>query len=273
MPSQVLLCPPTYFEVRDRKNPYMRLPVDPDLAQQQWERLCATLHRAGLQVNLIDPVQDLEDMVFAANQVFVGCHEQMGKFIVPSEMRFPSRQKEVSHYVDWFASREYEVIALELRGEYLEGGGDLLWHPDRSRVWAGYGIRSSEGGLKRFTSAMGKMQISVSSLHLVDEYFYHLDTCLSPLNAEAAIFYPGAFSSQAQEQLKGGWKRLYPIGREEALRFACNGIAVNGRYITSRLTKTLESVLREEQLDPVVIDVSEFEKSGGSVFCMKTFLD
>jgi N-dimethylarginine dimethylaminohydrolase len=120
---------------------------------------------------------------------------------------------------------------------------------------------------------MAHMQISVTSLHLVDEYFYHLDTCLSPLNAEAAIFYPGAFSSQAQEELKAGWKRLYPIHREEALRFACNGIAVNGRYITSRLTPSLESALRQEQLDPLVVDVSEFEKSGGSVFCMKTFLD
>jgi N-dimethylarginine dimethylaminohydrolase len=120
---------------------------------------------------------------------------------------------------------------------------------------------------------MAHMQIPVTSLHLVDEYFYHLDTCLSPLNAEAAIFYPGAFSSQAQEELKGGWKRLYPIDREEALGFACNGIAVNGWYITSRLTPSLESALRQEQLDPLVVDVSEFEKSGGSVFCMKTFLD
>jgi arginine dihydrolase len=273
MPSRVLLCPPTYFEVRDRKNPYMRLAVDRLKAQQQWDCLCAALHASGLEVNLIPPVKDLEDMVFAANQVFVGWHEGMGKFIVPSEMRFPSRQKEVPHYADWFASHGYQVLALNLNGEYLEGGGDLLWQPDRSRIWAGYGIRSSQGGVKRFISAMNDLQFSVTPLHLIDEYFYHLDTCLSPLNAEAAVFYPGAFSRPAQESLESGWKRLYPVTREEALMFSCNGIAVNNLYITSTLTPGLETALQREKLKPVIVEVSEFEKSGGSVFCMKTFLD
>jgi N-dimethylarginine dimethylaminohydrolase len=192
MPSQVLLCPPTYFEVRDRKNPYMRVPVDRNKAQRQWDAFCAVLRGTGLQVSIIDPVNDLEDMVFAANQVFVGRHEQTGKFIVPSEMRFPSRQKEVPHYVEWFAQRGYKIMALDLIGECLEGGGDLLWHPDRSRIWAGYGIRSTAGGVKRFASAMNDLHFSVTSLQLVDEFFYHLDTCLSPLNSEAAIALSGS---------------------------------------------------------------------------------
>jgi N-dimethylarginine dimethylaminohydrolase len=273
MPSQVLLCPPTYFEVRDRKNPYMRVPVDRNKAQRQWDAFCAVLRGTGLQVSIIDPVNDLEDMVFAANQVFVGWHEQTGKFIVPSEMRFPSRQKEVPHYVEWFAQRGYKIMALDLIGECLEGGGDLLWHPDRSRIWAGYGIRSTACGVKRFASAMNDLDFSLTPLQLVDEFFYHLDTCLCPLNSEAAIFYPGAFSRDAQQVLESGWKRLYAVAREEALQFACNGVAVNGRYLTSRLTRTLETALKAEHLEPVVVDVSEFEKSGGSVFCMKTFLD
>jgi N-dimethylarginine dimethylaminohydrolase len=273
MPSQVLLCPPTFFEVRDRKNPYMRVPVDPLKARQQWDQLCAALQTAGLQLRLIDPVQDLEDMVFAANQTFVGHHGSIGNFIVPSEMRFPSRQKEVPYYVDWLVKHGFQVIAVELKGEYLEGGGDLLWHPDRSRVWAGFGIRSSESGVKKFASRMNELQIPVTPLRLVDPFFYHLDTCLSPLNADAAIFHSAAFSLEAQELLRKGWQRLYPIPREEALLFVCNGIAVNGRYITSRLTPALESALRKETLQPLVVDLSEFEKSGGSAFCMKTFLD
>jgi N-dimethylarginine dimethylaminohydrolase len=31
-------------------------------------------------------------------------------------------------------------------------------------------------------------------------------------------------------------------------------------------------MLRQESLSPVVINTSEFEKSGGSLFCMKAFL-
>ena len=273
MPSRVLLCPPTYFEVRDRKNPYMRVPVNCALAATQWQGVCHAFRSIGLEVELIEPVKDLEDMVFAANQVFVGHHGEIGNFVVPGEMRYPSRQKEVPHYVDWFAARGYKIRLLDLASEFLEGGGDLLWHPDGSQIWAGFGIRSSEGGVKRFAASMQELGFPVTPLRLVDPYFYHLDTCLSPLNDEAAIFYPEAFSERVRAELKSGWKRLYHVKRDEALQFACNGVAINGHYITSRVPAAVEEALHKEQLTPLVVDVSEFEKSGGSVFCMKMFLD
>jgi N-dimethylarginine dimethylaminohydrolase len=251
----------------------MRLPVDRDKAKQQWTGLCDAFRAAGLDLDFIAPVKDLEDMVFAANQVFVGSHETLGKFVVPSEMRYPSRQREVPYYVDWFLNKGYKLIALDLKGQYLEGGGDLLWHPDRSRIWAGHGIRSSQGGIAKFASAMSELSFLVTPLPLVDEYFYHLDTCLSPLNAQAALFYPGAFSEAAQRELERGWKRLYPVQRTDALKFACNGVAVNGIYITPFLAPSLEHALAKEGMQPLRVDTSEFEKSGGSVFCLKMFLE
>src|SRR5947209_6886010 len=103
MPQSGLLCPPTYFEVRDRKNPHMRGAVKQQKAQQKWESLRSTLQQTGLRVETIDPVPGLEDMVFAANQVFVGYRPKIGKFIGPSEVRYQSRQREVPYYVEWFS--------------------------------------------------------------------------------------------------------------------------------------------------------------------------
>ena len=80
------MCPPTFFDVREVKNVHMRHPIDRELAQHQWENLRRALEEAGLQVDTIAPVKELEDMVFAANQVFVGESDKIGKFIVPSEM-------------------------------------------------------------------------------------------------------------------------------------------------------------------------------------------
>ncbi|HEX6504300.1 MAG TPA: arginine deiminase-related protein [Terriglobales bacterium] len=270
--NAVLLCPPTYFEVRDRKNPYMRAPIDREKAQRQWEELRLALEEAGLQVETIEPVRDLEDMVFSANPVFVGHPARSTKFIVPGEMKHPSRQREVPHYVDWFRKRNYKIMALDLRGECLEGHGDLLWHPDGSRIWAGYGFRSTRGGIEKFSAAMKELAIPVTPLQLVDEYCYHLDAALSPLNAEAAIYYPGAFAPVAREQLRQGWKRLYELSREDTTRFLCNGIVAGSCYIAPHLTKDLAQALQQEGLTPVVVDVSEFEKSGGGPFCMKNFL-
>ena len=273
MPKRALMCPPIFFDVRERKNPYMRLPIDHVRAQQQWENLRRALEESGVKVETIAPVKDLEDMVFAANQVFVGYSERIGKFIVPSEMRYLIRQKEVPFYVEWFQNNGYKIIALDLKGEYLEGHGDLLWHPDRSKIWAGYGFRSTRGGVEKFAAAMKELGFPVIPLQLVDDHCYHLDTCLCPLNNEAALIYPGAYSADALVAVRQGWKRIHELSREEALQFMGNGIVANGRYITPRLTGNLSAILAREGLEPVVVDTSEFEKSGGSVFCMKTVIE
>jgi N-dimethylarginine dimethylaminohydrolase len=188
-------------------------------------------------------------------------------------MRFASRRREVPYYVAWFAARGYDVLDLSLSGDdFLEGHGDLLHHPGARRVWAGYGIRSSLGAVTRFTNAMAGENIDVEPLELIDETFYHLDTCLAPLGADAALYYPGAFAPGARAALQHRWTRLHEADRAEAERFACNGIAVNGVFIASQLSQRLQAVVRDEGLQPVTVDLSEFEKAGGSAFCLKNFL-
>lgn len=275
MEKNVLLCPPTYFDVIDQKNPYMapNALIDKAKANRQWIALCSALENAGCQIELIDPVPGLEDMVFAANQVFVGSHKSVGKFIVPGRMVHASRQREVPHFVEWFRQRGFKIIDLNLsENDYLEAHGDLLWHPDRRRVYAGYGFRSTLGSVNRFQEAMSQLGIEVVRLHLVDPFCYHLDTCLVPLSNESVLIYPGAYDADSLANLRPFWKRVHELTSEEAHKFMGNGIVVNGRYLTPYLTQHLESILQSEGLEPVIVDSSEFEKSGGSLFCMKAFL-
>jgi len=274
MAKHVLLCPPAYFDVVDQKNPYMsKNPgVDRAKAEGQWQALCSALEQAGCRVDTIAPAPGLEDMVFAANQVFVGFHEGTGKFIVPSRMVHASRQREVPFYVDWFRQRGYKVIEVDLGEEHLEGHGDLLWHPDWSRIYAGYGFRSTQAGVEKFRDAMSKLGIPVVPLRLIDPYCYHLDTCFCPLNDESVLVYPGAYAPESLATLRGFWKRVHELTVGETHKFMGNGIVANGRYLTPHLTPHLETILREEGLMPVIIETSEFEKAGGSLFCMKVFL-
>ncbi len=266
------MCPPTFFDVREVKNPHMRLPIDPVRAQQQWDNLRRALQDAGVEVETIAPVKDLEDMVFAANQVFVGYSPKIGKFIVPSEMRYLIRQREVPFYVEWFRERGYQVLALDLKGECLEGHGDVIWPPDHSKIWAGFGFRSTRGAISKFAEAMKEHRFPVIPLQLVDEHCYHLDTCFCPLNSEAVMIYPGAFAPEALERIHRGWSRVHELSRDEAVAFMANGIVANGRYITPHVSPNLTAILDREELEPVILDTSEFEKSGGSVFCMKAVL-
>jgi N-dimethylarginine dimethylaminohydrolase len=271
---RVLLCPPSYFDVVDQKNPYMsrESAVDRVKARSQWDQFCSVLQQNGCEIETINPVEGFEDMVFAANQAFTGEKEGYGKFVVPSRMVYASRQREVPFFTDWFRARDYRVIELDYGDDYLEGHGDLLWHPDGSRIYGGYGFRSTAGGIEKFSVAMSEMGVPVVALQLVDPYCYHLDTCLCPLNNEAALIFPGAYSAQALASLHKIWKRVHLLTAEEAHRFMGNGIVVNGSYIAPYMTPQLEAILHSEGLTPVIVDTSEFEKAGGSCFCMKTFL-
>jgi N-dimethylarginine dimethylaminohydrolase len=273
MPT-VLMCPPNYFDVVDQKNPYMLREhvVDRAKARSQWENLRSILQQSGCVIETIDPVEGLEDMVFAANQIFAGEKSGYGKFIVPSRMVYPSRQREVSFYEDWCRAHDYRVIKIGFGDDFLEGHGDLLWHPDGSRIYAGYGFRSTLGGVQKLATAMAEMNIPVVPLHLIDSYCYHLDTCLCPLNDEAALIFAGAFDAEALAAVHKSWQRVHLLNADEAHHFMGNGIVVNGRYITPHLTRQLKSILLQERLTPVLVETSEFEKAGGSCFCMKTFL-
>lgn len=272
--SRVLVCRPDYFDVIDQKNPYMtgNAAVDRVKARRQWDALCSVLQQNGCEIETIEPAMGLEDMVFAANQVFLGAKAGYGKFVVPSRMLHPSRQREVPFFVDWCRNHDYQIIELNYGDDYFEGHGDALWHPDGSRIYAGHGFRTTRGGVEKLSQAMSKLGIPVIPIELIDPRCYHLDTCLCPLNNDASLIYPGAFSADGLAALRNSWTRLHLLTTEEAHQFMGNAIVINGSYIASHMSPQLDQILRQEGLSPVIVDTSEFEKAGGSCFCMTMFL-
>ena len=193
MPNLVLLCPPTHFDVIDQKNAYMAggSPINRAKAQEQWQSLCSALEDAGYKVETIAPAPGHEDMVFRGESGLRRFHRTSEKFIVPSRMVHPSRHgAKVPFYVDWYGQRGFKIVQVDLGADYLEGNGDLLWHPGWSRVYGGYGFRSTKFGVEKFGKALSKLEIPVVPLHLVDPYCCHLDITCCPLNNEAVLIYP-----------------------------------------------------------------------------------
>ncbi len=272
--TNVLMSRPEYFAISEIRNPFSRLDttVDLPLALQQWENLCAAFKRVGLAVSLVDPCPSLETMCFTASQAFVGIDREDRSFAVPSRMLHRSRSDEVAHLASWYSQQGYRILDLELEGEeFLEGAGDLLWNPDWESVWAGFGHRSTAAAVDQFAALMESMSFEVRKLELVDPYFFHLNLCLAPLAPEALLIYPGAFAPETLARIRF-WAETFEVTREEALQFVCNGVAVNGYYITPRLTRRLEQILGREGIEPIVVELSEFEKAGGSVASLQMLL-
>ena len=97
-PRTYLMCPPEHFTVRYAINPWMTggEPVDTRLAWRQWEALREAYLALGHRVELIDPVPELPDMVFAANGATV-----IGGTALGARFRHPERAAEGPAYLGW----------------------------------------------------------------------------------------------------------------------------------------------------------------------------
>ena len=273
-PAGVLLCPPDHFDVVDVKNPCMEGragSVDRDLAHRQWDALRAAFAGAGATVEVVEAEPGREDMVFAANPTLTGLDSNGRRVCMLGRMRHESRRAEVAAYAAWFAERGYEIVDPLPEGILFEGGGDAIHHPNKPLIWAAYGPRTDFEAHEHIARAFDR---SVVSLPLVDERFYHLDTCLCALDATTALWYPAAFATLAQNALRGAFETLIEVDEEEATgAMACNAAAFDSRtvVIDQRAVRTIVA-LEEAGFRTVAVDTGEFLKSGGSVYCLKQFV-
>ncbi len=271
-PNRVLLTTPEHFRVAYVINPHMEGnigAVDADEAQREWERLREAYRDAGIEVNVLDGAPDLPDMVFCANQSLPYQTPGGERGVVISRMHAPQRKAEVEHYADFFAAQDYEVKRLDadLPGDF-EGMGDALWHPERYLLWGGHGYRTDPEVYARLSSALG---FPVCALRLTDPDFYHLDTCLCPLDEHTALIYPDAFNDDGLGLIRHYFTRVLEAPEDEARTlFACNAHSPDGEHVIIQrgCTDTIDQ-LRDAGYTPVEVETGEFLKSGGSVFCMK----
>ncbi len=271
-PSGVLMCPPDYYDIVDIKNPFMSEQqgnVDRVRARKQWEALKEAFEDAGVPVSSIEPSPGLEDMVFCANQSLAGLTPKGEKVCVLSSMRHPSRRREVSAFGEWFKKAGYRVRSLKSETASFEGAGDAIWHPGRRLLWGGYGFRSDPEAYDEIAQIF---QTPVVLLKLVNERFYHLDTCFCPLGPGAALIYPAAFDADSLELIL----RLFPLvitstQVEATRRMACNAAVVGSTAIIQKGAASAAGHMKAVGLKIVEVDTSEFIKSGGSVFCLKMF--
>jgi len=271
-PTGVLVCPPTYFDVIDRKNPFMTMdtPVDREKAQRQWLTLRQAFEAAGLQVHDYAPLQGAEDMVFSANPAFAGLNRAGDRVAVASRMKYPSRSVEVPAIVERLTQLGYAVDTTIPPSVCFEGGGDAVWHPGRHVLYGGYGWRSDAAShpvLERVFEA------EVVSLRLADERFYHLDTALCAIDADTALVVVEAFERAGLDELQRRFKRLQRIDVDEALSMAANAASgADGSVIIDCTALKTIAMLESLGYHVRAVDTSEFRKSGGSVYCMKQYL-
>lgn len=262
--TRILMCPPDHFHVNYMINPWMKdnlHRVDQTLAVEQWNALREAIEEAGAEVLTVEPQPGVPDMVFTANAATV--YRDMA---VPARFYHKERQGEEPHFRRWFADHGFRV--LELPEEIAhEGAGDALFDRASGVLWAGYGIRSDREALDYLAQWFG---VEIAPLRLVDERFYHIDTCFCPLSEGYLLYYPRAFdaATNAEIERRVAEDRRIPVSDWDAARFACNAVNIGRTVILNYASDDLQARLKKAGFLTVEKPLSEFLKAGGSAKCL-----
>ncbi len=263
--QQVLMSPPDYFGVFDKYNAHMKRTLEmgrkvrPNVACQQWTALRDIYVQAGYEVLYIDSVPGLPDMVFTANAGLV-----YKETIVLSKFSIEKRQPETPYIKKWFD--EYKIVEIPY---FFEGAGDaLLW---KDILVGGYGFRSEDIGVM---CAAEYIEKELVLLKLINEDFYHNDTCFCPMG-ERALFYPKALDAASIRDLEKAGE-LIEVSDRDAYFFACNGVYLETKpvpkFIVNDISNKLRKKLENLGIEIAINRTTEFMLSGGSNRCLSLFL-
>jgi lysine-ketoglutarate reductase/saccharopine dehydrogenase-like protein (TIGR00300 family) len=257
------MCAPDHYDVDYVINPWMEGNIHKssrDRAVEQWQKLYHVLKDRAL-VDLVPPAKGWPDMVFTANAGLV-----LGDNVVLSRFFHKERQGEEPYFKEWFEQNGFTVYELP-KDLPFEGAGDALFDREGRWLWAGYGFRSE---LDSHPYIAGWLDTEVVSLRLIDERFYHLDTCFCPLTGGYLLYYPPAFDSYSNRVIE---MRIPPekrivVEEPDAVCFACNAVNVNNTIVMNQVSDRLKQQLREGGFEVVETPLSEFLKAGGAAKCL-----
>lgn len=258
-----LMCAPDHYDVDYVINPWMEGNVHKssrDRAVEQWQQLFHVLKDHAI-VDLVKPEKGVPDMVFTANAGLV-----LGDTAVLSRFFHKERQGEEPFFKAWFEDHGFTVHELP-KDLPFEGAGDALFDREGRWLWAGYGFRSeldSHPYLARW------LDIEVLSLRLMDERFYHLDTCFCPLTDGYLLYYAPAFDAYSNRliEMRVPEAKRIAIGEEDAVNFSCNAVNIDHTIVLNKASDKLKQRLDAAGFRVIETPLTEFLKAGGAAKCL-----
>ncbi|GAB3795158.1 amidinotransferase [Micromonospora zhanjiangensis] len=254
------MSPPEHFAVEYAINPWMdtETPVDAGLALKQWEGLRETLAGLGHTVHVLPAEPGLPDMVYAANGAFVVDGVAYG-----ARFRHEQRAAEATAHRAFYESGDWGFVAPS---ETNEGEGDFAYLPRAygGLILAGYGFRTEPAAHAEAQEVLNRPAVS---LRLVDPRFYHLDTALAALDDQRITYFPGAFSVASQKVLAQLFPDAVLADEVDAFAFGLNLVSDGRNVVLNSESTGLAGKLEAAGYTPVLVELGELKKGGGSVKC------
>lgn len=240
--------------------------------KQHGNLVCAFTASPSIVYKLPHPTAPLSDIVFCADAGL--SLPRLGRpLLLLHNMKYKHRQDELPYLKRCFKSIQLDTI--EYPGtEPFEGQAELKWFHGGRKAVCGYGFRSTKKTFaeldKLFQKLYGDEKPELLVIRLISPLYYHLDIAMLEYNDNRCIVHRCAFSTASLRKLEQFLGKDHVNVIDTPDTFCLNSVVDGAHLITHQLTdphmqSKLESITG---LTIKQVDVSEFEKSGGSVRCM-----
>jgi N-dimethylarginine dimethylaminohydrolase len=278
---ELLLCPPKYMSADIPNNRWMKdldeeeRKVNIDLAMAQFFQTYSLFSQDAL-VYLLPPKKGLQDQVYITNAGMVLPH--LYKTVILSNFKAegrPGEEEELSKFMNLMRYQQFKCPF------FFEGEAEMKWIRDNIYI-GGYGQRTD---IRAFEWMEANFGCRIIKMKETDTKRYHLDCNVFSISREQVLVAKDQLDPTSLKQLEAV-AEIIPVTRKSSQWSITNSIRIgsiiyNGTDIDElkrsdrenydaekEKNEELERICRDLGLALVLLNLSEFSKSGAALSCM-----
>jgi dimethylargininase len=228
-----------------------RVPVDLDLADEQWHGYVAALTAHGWRTHEVEPADDCPDSVFVEDTVVM-----FDATAVLTRPGAPSRTGEIAGTAVALTLLGYDPVPLP---SGALDGGDVL--KNGRTVYVGRGGRTDAAGVAALRTVVEPLGFTVVAVPMTKAL--HLKSAVTALPDGTVVGYPPVVEDPAF------FPHFRPMPEEGGAHVVDLG---EGRLLMAASAPRSAEIVADLGYSPVVVDISEFEKLEGCVTCLSVRL-
>ena len=233
-------------------------------------------------VYLLPSEGNYQDQVYVANLGLHLPHIQDENHILLSNFTSDPRKGEEYVGKKFFEQMGYKTHISPYK---WEGEADIKHLYDNVYI-GGYGIRSN---IKTYEWMEENFDMEIIKVAMVDEYLYHLDCSIFPLNLDKTLVCTELFDPEEVKQMEHHTE-IIDVDVEDALGGMTNSVRMGNMILCAsniaelkksdelyqgekHKIQSLEKICSNEGMEPVIFNLSEYMKSGAMLSCMVMHLN
>jgi N-dimethylarginine dimethylaminohydrolase len=275
---RILIKPTTFtvLPIQDGQNPYINSNnnISTKKALEQHKKL-SKVFKNSITVTVDDVTDSIPDIVFSANSAL--CLPRLGRpLLLLPYMKYKQRRNELKYLKKIF--NDLELDTLDYPGGQsapFEGQAELKWFNGGTKAICGYGHRSTKKSFEIIDKLFNKIYKSnnlsppeLLVIKLESPDYYHLDVAMLEFD-DRCVIHKKSFSDESINKIRDflGDENVFVIDTDE--KFCLNAVIDGDKLITNLISRPLKTYLEKiTHRKNIMVDTSEFQKSGGSVRCM-----